>query len=307
MRETSGDDEKLRRYLLGQQPHAEGAEADRLELRLLADGDLFELAEAVEGELLDEWARGELAGPEIESLARRLAASPAGRLRLAQAERLATATPHTPKAVPTPVLAFRRRGFAGRPARAALLALAAGLAGAAVTLWQLDRPHPPHLQHAVARVVATAPAPARPLPLPIPAPVRPTPPTVPPQEAQLERPHPQLPSAVLPPAVLALSVMTTRGAEALPELRLPPGVHKVELRLLLEAGESYSSYEVTVNHEEGGEVSRQVLTAPPEGEPLTLRLPARFLPAGSYLVTLKGIPGEGAPEEVGFPRFRVQR
>jgi hypothetical protein len=55
--------------------------------------------------------------------------------------------------------------------------------------------------------------------------------------------------------------MTTRGAEALPELRLPPGVHKVELRLLLEAGESYSSYEVTVNHEEGGEVSRQVLKA----------------------------------------------
>jgi len=97
-------------------------------------------------------------------------------------------------------------------------------------------------------------------------------------------------------------------AEALKVLRPLPGVHKVEIRLLLEAGESYSSYEVTVNHEEGDEVvSPQVLTAPPEGEPLTLRLPAHVLPAGSYFVTVKGITGEGTPEEVGFPRFRVQR
>ncbi len=91
-------------------------------------------------------------------------------------------------------------------------------------------------------------------------------------------------------------------------LPLPPGVRKVEIRLLLEAGESYSSYEVAVSHEEGGEVwPRQVLTAPREGAPLTLRLPARVLPDGSYLVILKGIHGEGAPEEVGFLHFRVQR
>lgn len=74
------DDEILRHYLLGA---LDEEQVDEIEQRLLADGDLFELAEAVEGDLLAAAARGDLAPEERGRVLRRLAASPAGRARLA--------------------------------------------------------------------------------------------------------------------------------------------------------------------------------------------------------------------------------
>ena len=60
-------------------------EADRLEQRLLAEDELFELAEAVEADLLAAADRGELTPAERERVQQRLAASPRGRERLALA------------------------------------------------------------------------------------------------------------------------------------------------------------------------------------------------------------------------------
>ena len=86
---TNGQDyETLRRYLLDQEPEEE---ADRLEQRMLADDELFELACAAEDEILDDCVRGRLRRAECDGLAARLAKSQAGHERIALARTLAKA------------------------------------------------------------------------------------------------------------------------------------------------------------------------------------------------------------------------
>src|SRR5215210_834857 len=80
-RETMRDqDDLLRRYLLGELSEEE---ANRLEARLIQDGELFESVEALEADLLDEAAHGRLPPEERQRIVRRLASTPQGRLRLA--------------------------------------------------------------------------------------------------------------------------------------------------------------------------------------------------------------------------------
>ncbi|HBL27184.1 MAG TPA: hypothetical protein DD490_10150 [Acidobacteria bacterium] len=80
------DEDRLRSYLLGL---LNEDQADEIERRLLAEGELFELAEAVEGDLLTAALAGELPSPQRGHLLRRLTASPGGRSRLALARGLA--------------------------------------------------------------------------------------------------------------------------------------------------------------------------------------------------------------------------
>src|ERR1700710_1930665 len=79
------DDELLRSYLLGKLPDED---ADTLERRLLAEDDLFDLAEAVEMDLLASFDRGAFTPEEREEVLRKLAATPRGRERLAFARSL---------------------------------------------------------------------------------------------------------------------------------------------------------------------------------------------------------------------------
>src|ERR1700710_2428723 len=104
MRHDPTDDELLRGYLLGELPEEE---AERLERRLLAEDDLFELSEALEADLLAACARGELDATERERVLRRLASSPSGRERLALARAL-----NAPAGRPAPPLRAARRGAA---------------------------------------------------------------------------------------------------------------------------------------------------------------------------------------------------
>jgi anti-sigma factor RsiW len=79
--EVMTDDEiLLKRYLLG---NLGEDQAEKVEQRLFEDDALFELAEAMEGDLLAAAVRGELSRAERGRLLRRLEASPGGRARLA--------------------------------------------------------------------------------------------------------------------------------------------------------------------------------------------------------------------------------
>ncbi len=111
MRPNPTDDELLRSYLLGELPEEE---ADRLEQRLLAEDELFELSEAVEADLLAACARGELAPAERERVQQRLASSPRGRERLALAHALNTLAGSSGRAA-APVVLFPRRAATPRP------------------------------------------------------------------------------------------------------------------------------------------------------------------------------------------------
>src|SRR5919202_647127 len=99
MKSNPTDDELLRSYLLGELTEDE---ADALERRLLAEDDLFELSEAIEADLLAEYAQGGLAPAERERV-QRLASSPQGRERLALARSLSSlAGSGVPKAAVLP-------------------------------------------------------------------------------------------------------------------------------------------------------------------------------------------------------------
>src|SRR4051795_5122885 len=93
------DDELLRSYLLGE---LTAEEEDAVEGRLLREDELFELSEAIEADLLAEFAQGGLTPAERERVLQRLASSPQGQERL----RL----PRSPD-----VLAPREKGGGGGP------------------------------------------------------------------------------------------------------------------------------------------------------------------------------------------------
>ncbi len=117
-----------KRFLLG-----ELLEDERLELEegLLLDGELFDRVRAIEHELTDAYASGELPPAEAKRFAERYLATPEGRRKvdLALALRAAGALKPT-AAVPDNVRRF--------PRRTAWLAMAAGLATLVVGLWLLS-------------------------------------------------------------------------------------------------------------------------------------------------------------------------
>ena len=66
------DDKVIARYLLGELPEAEQAE---LEEHAFSDSDYLQQVRAVEKDLMDEYARGELSGPERAAFEQRFFAS----------------------------------------------------------------------------------------------------------------------------------------------------------------------------------------------------------------------------------------
>lgn len=131
------DDVLLRRYLLGELPEEE---TEAVEERLLHEDGLFELAEAVEGDLLAACARGELSQAEQERIQWRLASTPSGRSSLALAGDLTTVSKEFPAYRPeAKVLPFPRRVFQAvrRHSVAASLFLMVALGGVA---WQMSHP-----------------------------------------------------------------------------------------------------------------------------------------------------------------------
>jgi anti-sigma factor RsiW len=98
MNETQRD-RLLTRYLLGNLPEDE---ADRLELELLGDSDLFETAEVVEGELIDAYVRDELDPEERQLFEQNLMRSERVAHRFAAGRALAGVAHTEPAVAPSP-------------------------------------------------------------------------------------------------------------------------------------------------------------------------------------------------------------
>lgn len=302
------DEELVRSYLLGE---LQEEEAERAEGRLLAEDELFELAEAVEGDLLAAAARGELTPAEKEKVERRLAASPAGRERQAlarllnqAANRAARPRPQTQDPTPTaPVVPFPRRSTAASSLR--WMALAAGLAAAAGLSWYaLERPHGGESPPLIAR---ERPAPAHPVASRNPAPA-PVPPPVPTAGAAEEEHQ----SAKREPAkvLLQLALMTTRGAGSVRRLDLPRGTEIVELQIATEGMEEFKSFDVAVRDHAAQTVWERRGIAPRtlSGVPsLVAELPADRLPSGRCEIRVQGLTPGRAPEDLSSLEVEVTR
>ena len=279
MTSENQDDELLRSYLLGKLPDED---ADRLEGRLLADDNLFYLAEAVELDLLAAVDRGTLTPEEGEEVLQKLAASPRGQQRLALARSLNLLADGAPRG--RTLLPFVRRTRSFPPPAIHWIAMAASLimvTGLGWFAWENRTKAPEAASH----VAVQTPAP-RPQPTPRVA----------------ETPRPSGPST----AVVMVSLMTTRGEAApIEKLRLSPALQTAEIQIDAEGLDEKKSFSVAIR--KGGEriwqESGLKITPLPWGRALVAKVPVSSLrTAGQYEVA---VTPEGGNEEL--THFEVVR
>lgn len=292
------DDELLRLYLLGE---LETEEEDRLEARLIQDHELFERAEAVEADLLEEYAHGVLSTSQRSRLQRHLATSAASRSQLAMVRTLGKAADE--KLAPVLTGPWWKKELSSpwfRTLAAAMLAIAV-LAG-----WFDYRTT--RLQNQI-EVMASQVMP------PIPGQrgdeLPPPPPPTPVIDHDAERiaevkPTPE-PVVV---QLLQLAVAALRGPEEVEVLSIEPETDRVDFQLsLLPGDDAYPAYQIVIRNSATGEelIRRDDLRSRKTGSEtvLLLSMNAKEIPAGAYEATVKGLPSRGDPEDLGFPQFQV--
>jgi len=296
------DEELLRQYLLGELP---GEDEALLEARLIQDNDLFERAEAIEADLLEEHAHGRLSAAQGARIRRHLASSPATRSQLAVVRGLGTvAQEETPG----------RRILTGpwgrvdtsRPRTRALAAAAMLVMGIGAFWLALQTPSIPEIraQKTAHRAEEIVPQPRR-----VPETITPVETPAPAVIAQVE-PTPEPVPTPAPPApvpfAFTLALTARRGPESPTELHIPAGTEQVEIHLpLSREDEASPSFLVVLRNEVGAELIRRTDLRPVKaGESADLVLPvdAKLLRAGRYSVDVFG---ESEDNPLGFPEFQV--
>ncbi|MFL6290707.1 MAG: hypothetical protein ACJ759_07415 [Thermoanaerobaculia bacterium] len=278
------DEELLRQYLLGE---LSGEDEALLEARLIQDDGLFERAEAMEAELLDEHAHGRLSASQGARIRRHLASSPATRSQLAVVRGLGTvAQDETPG----------RRILTGpwgrvdtsRPRTRALAAAAMLVMGVGAVWLAVQTPSIPEMpaRKAAQRAGEILPQPPRapetitatPSPVVI-AQVEPTPAPVP-TPAPAPEPAPWL-------FEIALTSIT-RGEGEVPKKPVPaPGTKRAEIEISLGAGYmEYDSYEVLLSRP--GETVFQEQGLKPREQKLVLEIDPGKLQEGTYTLVVNG-------------------
>jgi hypothetical protein len=284
------DDELLRSYLLGRLPEED---AEGLERRLLAEDDLFDLAEAVELDLLAATDRGAFSPAEREQILQKLAASPRGRERLALARSLNALA--ADKARNSNVKPFHRSAPVFRPSAIRWMALAASLVlviGLSWLAWRQRTQAPVEMSQLGGQTPTSTPQSSTPAAAPSPTPPATQTPSSPPHQ---EREKPAIPTAVL-----TLSFLTSRGAEENARLDLDPHIRKVEIQIDAEGLEPAGSFDVVVRSRERGTVLEKkglAIGALSWGRGLALDIPAERLPEGRYEVAVTPKGGEEIVQE----------
>jgi hypothetical protein len=288
------DDELLRSYLLGKLPDED---ADTLERRLLAEDELFDLAEAVELDLLAAVDRGAFTPEEKEEILRRLAATPRGRERLALARSLNALAAEN--AGHGNVKSFVRRASTFPPPAIHWIALAASLvmlAGLGWFAWQ----HRTQAPVAISQVGAQTPAITPHLHDPVASLA--IPPQATPMPAKTPKSMPGRPAIEkAPTAVLALSFLTSRGAEERQRLELAPKIRRVEIQIDADGLGDAKSFDVEVRRKDQGTLIMEKKNLSPGtlswGSGLVLQIPAERLPAGRYEIAVTPRGGEETVQE----------
>jgi len=305
------DDKMIARYLLGELPEAEQT---KLEEHAFSDGDYLQQVRAVEKDLMDEYARGELSGPERKAFEQRFFASAHRRRQIEFARALKQVSGESPARASSAAattswwdsLFLFGRGL--NPAlRFALAALALFVVIGGVWLFRESmraRREQAQIQppsEATPRVQENAP-----------------PKSTAEQRAQNEAPATPSPANRLegrqtpPPVVASLLLLPgiSRGSEAHPHLTIAPATSTAQLGVVLESGDEYKTYDLELRTISGKVVRSQTgLTAHagPGGRAVVLTLPASLLTTGDYELTLNGINEQQRAEPLGYYYFSVRK
>lgn len=277
MSQQSGEQSLLRKYLLG---GLDEGGRERVELRLLSDGEFAEEMAGVRQDLFEEYAAGALGAAEREGFERHCLNTHGARERLKFARALDRSVDERLKdseagsAADGARPSWFRRLFTGGWPRFAVPVAAALLLVVLYAAWQLWARRAPadDLRAALAPKILSLNTPAG--------------------------------GDAAPPVAGASHSVTlrrdiVRESQGLTRIAAPPGAEVLELRLVL-AGEPDESYRAALLTDEDEEIaSVGGLRAEGDGADrvLVFKLPARALPHGDYQLRVEG---------VGLYPFRVQ-
>jgi hypothetical protein len=302
------DDKLIARYLLGELSEEEQVQ---LEERAFSDSDYLERVRAVEKDLIDEYARGELSGSARQSFEQRFLASEPRRRQIEFAkafDRVIGDEPANDAAVATssrwyslvPFWRGQRLAFAFSLAVVVLLVVIGGV-------WLLKQ----RAQSQREQAQRQSPPPAAPSVQESATPklndeqrVRSEPQPAPSPAKQQDQPlHAVVASLLLMPG-------TSRGAESHSQLVIAPATKAAQLRVALENGDEYKTYAVELRTSSGRLILNQAglqAHAGHGGRAVVLTLPANILTTGDYEVTLNGINDQKRAEPLGYCYFSVRK
>jgi len=122
------------------------------------------------------------------------------------------------------------------------------------------------------------------------------PPPEKPPKANPDQPAAKKPHRAVPPAVLTLSFLTSRGAEERPQLEIARGIRRVEIQIDADGLGDAKSFDVVIRTSERGVLlEKKGLVIGARG--LVLRLPADRLSPGQYEIAVTPKGGEEIPQE----------
>jgi hypothetical protein len=276
----------MAQYLLGQLPEEEQAELER---RYLADDVLFEEILAIEDDLRDAYARGELSSTDREAFEQRLLTAPRQKQEQEFARNLClylgeTGTQLVPPGQPVTKWKSLFRALGAQPRMVLLPALSVTILVVIAGGWWLGRKsvQPMQLPPALHQTASgNSPGNAAPTP-------------------GEEEPEPRTIAVVLSRGLV-------RGSEEQSKpVVIPPEVNRVRLEAPVEV--SYQRYEAVLQTVESKRIwSKNDLEAQafPGGKRILLYLSSSLLPPGDYILTVRGLPTAGNPETVAEYAFRI--
>ena len=283
--EDEYDDERLIRYLIGSLDEQDTERCDELSI---TDGRFADRLRAVEDDLVDAYARGELSGVRLEQFRSAYLASPARRDKVRFAEALFERQPALISAA-SPAVRRVRLAPGWAMAAAALL-----VAGSGYLLFQQTRTAP--VQQGVA-------------PEPVPAPASPQDTPLPPRTEVSPLPSAS-PAAPTPAPALAFTLMPpTRGAGAPPIVTMTRSAREADFHVVLES-DDFQSYGVALKDPGADRVmwrsGRLDATTLSGNRVVVVRLDeATSLPPRNYVLELTGFPAAGEAELVASYPFQL--
>ncbi len=320
------------RYLLGE---LDEAERDTLEDRIFSDDEFALFLSAVEKDLIDDYARGEMDSALRQRFERNYLTSQSRREKVRVAEILQKEV-FAEKEIAAPLAAEIKPSFWQTLAdffRVPNLALAGGLAAILLVIllggWILLRqaPDAPDIvKDDNANLQIHLPTPQT-SPANLPDQENSNPPIPPPennankQQNVENKPPAGKPSPTNsptekretvppPPARIFFATLLplTRSAEK-PVLTIPKNSESVRLRVVHDNLQPFARYRAEVRDQNGDLIlSREIpVNAKTVARPVTLNLKSAALAAGSYELTLSGVGDDNRAEEIKFYNFTVRK
>ncbi len=303
------EEEEIIRYLLGQ---LDATDVTRIEERYFEDANYFELLQAVEASLIDDYLEGQLSEIQKEAFVKNFLRSPRRKaqvvftqaLRRKAEEENKTKKNSLPEPSPRSWLdVFRLKNFPiFVPLSVALLIVSA------ITLWVIQNQISASKQSQVAvksdtegKQAAGNQAATREA-----TPQANTNPNNPPPSVELNKPEPNIKKS-LASITLDPNSQITRGKARIQRVEVTSETEELNIKLIFNS-DDYKSYSIVVKDKAARNIAnRENLKAQANrlGKQLSVKFPARTFDDEEYFITIMGVSESGTADEIVEYAFRV--